>query len=63
MYCDPFDPADVAVFIKWFKNAEFDALPLMAGSMGLTAVAGGISAAGTLAGGSYAKQAADYQAG
>lgn len=44
-----------------WERCCFDPVSLTAATMATTAVAGGISAAGTLAGGSYAKQAGEMQ--
>lgn len=68
MIDDPdYTSPDSQRFIRLFRNADFD--PLTGTMMALTAVGGGLSAAGTLAGGSAAatmgrlqQQAAQFQA-
>lgn len=66
---NPFDTIEGALFRKWFANADFDPVSMMAVSAGLTAVGGGISAFSTIAGGGAAakigqaqQQAAEFTA-
>jgi hypothetical protein len=54
------DPINLAIFRKWFANANFDPTGGIL-TAGLTMAGGAMSAGGTLAGGAFAKQAGQMQ--